>query len=199
MVLTGLPDPAAYSHLLRITGLTPERFEGIYWVDRLAYDAGALTGIEFWQKINADSGLSLSQASLEELNDWDARMWTTENPAMLVWQFALKEKGILTAILSNMGEHVLANMKRTYDWLPRFDALVWSFQLKMAKPDPAIYRHALKELGTRPEETLFLDDRLENVEGANALGMRGLLFTNVEKLRADLIAQGLDGELPLPG
>jgi len=37
-----------------------------------------------------------------ELNLWDARMWTTENPAMLAWQQRLKERGLLTAILSNM-------------------------------------------------------------------------------------------------
>ena len=87
---------------------------------------------------------------------------------------------------------------REFDWLSRFDVLVWSFQLKMAKPDPDIYRHVLKELGTRPEETLFLDDRPVNVEAANALGFKGLTFTNVDQLRTDLIAQGLEGVVPLP-
>jgi len=89
-------------------------------------------------------------------------------------------------------------MKRTFGWLPRFDVLVWSYQLLMAKPDPAIYRHLLKELGTRPEETLFLDDRPVNVEAARALGMKALEFSTIERLREDLIAQGFDAELPLP-
>jgi FMN phosphatase YigB (HAD superfamily) len=69
----------------------------------------------------------------------------------------------------------------------------------MAKPDPAIYRHVLKELGTRPEETLFLDDKLVNIEAARALGIQAIEFSTVERLRADLIAAGLDTELPLPG
>jgi FMN phosphatase YigB (HAD superfamily) len=68
----------------------------------------------------------------------------------------------------------------------------------MAKPDPAIYRYVLKELGTRPEETLFIDDRQVNVDAADAMGMRGVLFSTVEKLRADLMASGLDEALPLP-
>jgi putative hydrolase of the HAD superfamily len=125
-------------------------------------------------------------------------MWTTENPAMLAWQLKLKERGILTAILSNMGDNVHANMEREFRWLSRFDVLVWSYQLRMAKPDPAIYRHTLKELGTPAEETLFLDDKLVNVQAARELGMKALVFTNVEQLRADLIAQGLDGDLRLP-
>jgi FMN phosphatase YigB (HAD superfamily) len=67
------------------------------------------------------------------------------------------------------------------------------------KPDAAIYRHLLKELGTRAEETLFIDDRAVNIEAAEALGIKGLVFTTVEQLRADLIAQGFDKVLPLPG
>jgi len=115
-------------------------------------------------------------------------MWTTENPEMLAWQLRLKERGMRTAILSNMGDNVLANMQRTFDWLPRFDVLVWSYQLRMAKPEPAIYLHVLKELDVRPEEALFLDDKLVNVEAARALGMRALEFSTVEKLRRDLVA-----------
>jgi FMN phosphatase YigB (HAD superfamily) len=68
----------------------------------------------------------------------------------------------------------------------------------MAKPDPAIYRYTLEKLGVRPEETLFIDDRQENVEAATALGMKALLFTTVNQLRADLIDQSLDKEVPLP-
>jgi HAD superfamily hydrolase (TIGR01509 family) len=125
-------------------------------------------------------------------------MWTTQNPTMLAWQLVLKQRGILTAILSNMGDNVLDNMKREFDWLDRFDALAWSYQLHIAKPDPAIYRYVLKQLGADASETLFLDDRAVNVEAARALGMVAIEFTTVERLRAELIALGLDAQLPLP-
>jgi len=198
MVLTGPQEPAAHAELLRITGLPLERFEPLYWADRHAYDEGALTGLAFWEKIIRDAGLDLPPTAAAELNLWDARMWTTENPAMLAWQLELKQRGLLTAILSNMGDNVLANMERTFDWLPRFDVLVWSYQLRMAKPDPAIYRHVLSKLGTEPEETLFLDDRPVNVQAAQALGMKAIQFSTVEQLREELVAAGLDAQLPLP-
>jgi putative hydrolase of the HAD superfamily len=198
MVLTGPQDPESYAALLRITGLSPDRFEPLYWADRLDYDLGKLSGLAFWQKLLRDAGLNLAPTATEELNQWDARMWTTQNPAMLAWQQQLKQRGLLTAILSNLGDSVLTSVEREFAWIHNFDVLVWSFQLRIAKPDPAIYRHLLKQLGTLPEETLFLDDRMVNIEAARALGIRTLLFSTVEQLRADLIAAGLDSVLPLP-
>jgi putative hydrolase of the HAD superfamily len=202
MVLTGPQDPEAHAALLRLTGLPLDQFEALYWADRHAYDEGKLTGLEFWRKILRVAGLSTgpaeSDSRADELNQWDARMWTTENPAMLAWQLELKRRGFRTAILSNMGDNVLANMEREFDWLGRFDVLVWSYQLGFAKPDPAIYRHVLKKLGVEPDEALFVDDKLVNVEAARALGMQAIQFSSVEKLRDDLMAARLDAELPLP-
>jgi FMN phosphatase YigB (HAD superfamily) len=56
----------------------------------------------------------------------------------------------------------------------------------------------LAELKTRPEEILFIDDKLPNVEAAQALNIQTIQFSNVERLREDLIATGLASELPLP-
>ena len=142
--------------------------------------------------------LNLDAATIDELNLWDARMWTTQNPSMLAWQQQLRQHGIRTAILSNMGDTVLANIEREFDWLGRFDVLIWSFQHKMAKPDPAIYTLTLERLGTRAEETLFIDDKRPNIDAARALGLVSIQFSSVERLREDLIAAGFDRDLPLP-
>ena len=57
----------------------------------------------------------------------------------------------------------------------------------MTKPDRAIYRHLLSECDIRPEETLFIDDSPQNVEGARACGIHGYLFDgDVAALRAHL-------------
>ncbi len=197
-VLSLPPDPAAHAELTRITGLPANRLDSLYWANRPPYDEGKINGLEFWRKFAREAGLNLNPAELEELNHWDVRMWVTENAAMLAWQLALKRHGLLTAIVSNMGDTVLEQMQREFNWLSRFDVLIWSYQVRIAKPDPAIYRYALEKLGTQPEETLFIDDRPVNVEAANKIRMKGLVFTTVEKLREDLIASHLDLELPLP-
>ena len=89
-----------------------------------------------------------------------------------------------------MGDSVHEHMVRELDWLSRFDVLVWSYQLGVAKPERAIYRYALERLGTRPEETLFIDDKAENVDAATAMGMKGMIFSTVEKLREELRKSG---------
>jgi len=198
MVLTGQPNMEAHDEMVRLTGQTPERFEELYWADRHAYDEGKLNGAAFWQKFARDSGLALSQDQIDELNRLDGRYWTTQNPAMVAWQGQLRQAGLRTGILSNMGDTVLASIEREFAWLNNFDVLVWSFQLGIAKPDPAIYHYILEKLGTRAEETLFIDDKRVNIEAAKALGMIGIEFTDIEKLRGDLVASGLDGALPIP-
>ena len=198
MVLTGPQDPAAHAELVRITGLPLDRFEELYWADRHAYDEGKLTGLQFWQKIVRDGKLTLSETEIQQLNFLDGRMWSTVNEHMVAWQAELRQKGLLTGILSNMGDTVLEVLLSTHSWISNFDVQVWSYQLLIAKPDPAIYRHILAKLGTQPEETLFLDDKLENIAAAHDLGIQAIQFSTVDKLRADLITAGLDAELPLP-
>jgi 2-haloacid dehalogenase len=66
-----------------------------------------------------------------------------------------------------------------------------SGEVKLLKPDPAIYFLALDRFGLKPAEALFIDDREINVEGALAVGMQAHLFVDAEDLRARLAAEGL--------
>ena len=198
MVLTGAPDAKARAELLRISGLDTEQFEKFYWADRHAYDEGKLTGLGFWQKLARDAGLNLPDRAIEELNLWDARMWTTVDKAMLAWHQKLKQANMLTSILSNAGDSVVENIEREFAWLSSFDALVWSYQLGVAKPEPAIYEYTLKQLGTAAGEALFIDDKLVNVVAARELGMQALVYTTMAELRYDLLDRGFSPGLPLP-
>lgn len=198
LVLSAPQDPAIYAEICRLAGLSREQFESLYWVDRHAYDEGKITGLEFWQKLLRDAKKSSQNGLAEQLSLLDGEMWCTANAAMVEWQRQLRQQGIRTAILSNMGDSVHESIARNCPWIQNFDVLVWSYQLKVAKPDATIYLHTLGQLGTRPEETLFVDDKLINIEAARALGINGFEFSTAARLRNDLIAAGLDKNLPLP-
>jgi len=73
----------------------------------------------------------------------------------------------------------------------RFRDIVVSGDEVLTKPDAAIYRLALDRFGLEPGEALFVDDREDNVAGAEAVGIAGLLFTDAPTLRADLVRFGL--------
>ena len=69
----------------------------------------------------------------------------------------------------------------------RFQGVVVSGDEKLVKPDAAIYRLALDRFGLKPDEAVFVDDREDNIAGAEAVGIPGLLFTDAATLRRDLV------------
>jgi 2-haloacid dehalogenase len=80
---------------------------------------------------------------------------------------------------------------REHDFFARFEGIVVSGEVKLLKPDPAIYFLALRRFGLRPDEALFIDDRAINVEGARAVGMAAHLFVDAADLRTRLEAEHL--------
>lgn len=96
----------------------------------------------------------------------------------------MKKQGYRLYVLSNAGKEFYEYFPRHYDYA-LFDRLIVSCDLQIKKPDPRIYRYLLETEGLRPEECLFIDDMPENVSGAQALGIQGMvfrgLFEEVEK------------------
>ena len=79
------------------------------------------------------------------------------------------------------------------DLFDRFRDVLVSGEVGLIKPDPAIYRLALERFGLCAESVLFIDDRGDNVAGAEAVGMRGHVFRDADALRAELKGLGLLG------
>jgi putative hydrolase of the HAD superfamily len=93
--------------------------------------------------------------------------------------------GIKTGVISNawpdLRDYLVENKADD-----AFDALTISAEVGMMKPDPRIYQMALDKLGVLADQSVFLDDTLENVEAARALGMHGILFREPERALRDL-------------
>lgn len=95
--------------------------------------------------------------------------------------------------LSNSAPGARAEEQRRYDFAAVFDFLVYSDEVGVEKPDPAIYRIVQERLGVEPGEILFLDDRAAAVEGARAVGWHAILHEDTpssiaairERLAAD--------------
>lgn len=97
----------------------------------------------------------------------------------------LHAEGVRLFVLSNMPGDVVHVLDR-FDWLSLFEGLVYSGREGVVKPDPAIYRLLVDRHGVDPATTAFVDDRLENVEGAAALGFHAVHFTDADALRTAL-------------
>ena len=110
---------------------------------------------------------------------------------MVEWVRVLRGRGLKTAVLSNMSRSVGDYLRRTAKWLEIFNHLCFSGELRMGKPDPAIYHACLKALGVPAPQALFIDDREVNVVAAHTVGMHGIVFRSTEQLQKDLGPYGL--------
>lgn len=92
--------------------------------------------------------------------------------------------------LTNWSAETFPIGKRRFPFLGRFRHVTVSGELKLIKPDPAIFRHVLAQAKKPAEACVFIDDSPKNVEGARALGFHGLHFEGPEKLARELAALG---------
>lgn len=198
MVLSNPAVPSAHARLVAASGLSAEVLDRHYWAHRHNYDLG-MTGRDFWNKVAADAGTTFTPAQIVNLIESDVLMWTSVNEEMLSWVTALQNAGLRTGIISNMVWEILEHMSKWFGWLDRFDHTTWSCALGIAKPDPAIYIQTCEALEVSPAESLFIDDKPENITGAENAGLQAILFTTVEQLRRDLESSGLTSALPAPG
>ena len=87
----------------------------------------------------------------------------------------LKAAGYRTAVITNNVRELGSHWRSLVDLDPLFDAVVDSCEVGMRKPNPAIYLHALDQLGgVPPAEAVFLDDHPANVAGARGAGLHGI-------------------------
>jgi len=95
------------------------------------------------------------------------------------------------ALISNTNEIQWRFLRPQLPLLERFSAHVLSYQLGLAKPDPEIFRTALRRVGRPAEACAFFDDLPAFVDAACALGIRGEVFTTAANFRVQLARLGL--------
>ena len=98
----------------------------------------------------------------------------------------LKDKSVPVYALSNWSAETYPTAVGLYPFLKWFDGEVISGQVKMIKPDAEIYLHLLNSFNLQAEETVFIDDRQDNIEAAEKLGIKGIRFTSPGQLKEEL-------------
>jgi HAD superfamily hydrolase (TIGR01509 family) len=141
-----------------------------------------------WQR-----GLSLTDGQADELmrDYWTWYVGTLDQP--LVDWFTDQRPDRRTGILSNSGPGA-REAERHWGFEAITDDIVYSHEVGLRKPDPAIYALTAERLGVEPGEIVFLDDVLANVEAAWAAGWHAALHvdtaTSIRELEAVLAGEG---------
>jgi 2-haloacid dehalogenase len=93
--------------------------------------------------------------------------------------------------LTNWSGELFPVALELYEFLHWFDGRVVSGDEKMRKPFPEFYQLILNRFQLTPEETLFIDDNLRNVEAAEKMGLKTVRFQSPEQLKNELVQQGI--------
>lgn len=189
-VLARSPAAEEFGRMAEMFNVSFESFCEHWQNGRDVYDRGDVTAEEYWLKLAAQTNTSIDRQQIETLRQVEIEIWTHIDPDMLDWLSRLHAAGFKTGLLSNMPWDMVTHVRTKCAWMDKFSFQTLSAELRLIKPHPAIYEHALQGLGVAAGEALFVDDRETNVAAARALGIRAIEFRSIAQLKDDLAALG---------
>ncbi|MHB8597473.1 MAG: HAD family hydrolase [Ktedonobacteraceae bacterium] len=143
---------------------------------------GKISEPELWQQV----GIALSLPN-EELLEFIDDFWSAGELNLELAQFLHNLRPhYKTALLSNAWSGAREAVTRIYRLNEFADVMFFSAEEGVAKPDSAFYHVAINWLGVPPFDIIFVDDKLENIEAANSLGMHGILYRDTAQTIADV-------------
>jgi epoxide hydrolase-like predicted phosphatase len=128
---------------------------------------------------------NLSKAELAEMRR-DFFAGDVLNEPLVAYIKRLRQAGYRTGLLSNFADDARSLWQSKFPFIQYFDGVIISLEVGMLKPDPQIYHLAAKSVGVKPEEALFVDDFIENVEGARRAGMQAIHFSDPQVAQQQL-------------
>lgn len=145
---------------------------------------GILSEKKAWQKINKILGKEIQLAE----GIWFEGFMKAYRERDHIFSHikSLRQKNYLVGLLSNTEIPIMNFFHKKHK--DKFDALIYSCKIKMRKPDRKIYEFALNKLKIKPQEAVFIDDRIENIKGAEMIGIRTILFQSEAQYFTDLTA-----------
>jgi len=197
-VLCQPPREEQVDRMAAAFGLDRSTFWRLYEQNRAPLDKGELTPAAYWKSLARDAGKKVDAFTIERLEDLDVDMWDTPQEPLLQWIQTLQASGIKTALLANAQLRFVAHLRKSRPWLRLFEVCVFSSEVHLIKPDPAIFRYTLEKLGVAAGSALFLDDRFSNVSVARTLGIEAIRFSTAAQLNKDLQNLGFPHLVRIP-
>lgn len=164
-----------------------------FLAEAFAAERPALTGDARWVEVLP---VLLEKWGIAESYDDALRVWLTIEPVAETRALvsALRAAGVRCYLATNQDEHRGRHMHENLGYAQLFDDTFYSYELRVAKPDPAYFRAVLDRLGVPADEVLFVDDNAANVESARGVGLRAEQWhvdDGVDALREQLRAHHL--------
>jgi FMN phosphatase YigB (HAD superfamily) len=185
-VLIRTMDQAPRDRLAARLGTTRRALDELVFASQIGRQVQlGLVGVDrLWEHVGQTFGLSP-----EALPAIQEDFWGGDGlDSMLVDYIRSLRPGILTGMISNGWLNLRQNLNNRWGIADAFDTIVISAEVGVMKPDPQIYRLALERLKVQPGQAVFVDDFIENVEGARRVGMLAVHFRDPHQARDEVEA-----------
>lgn len=180
-VLTTSCEEGALKKLVDYLGVGMDKFLPIWDVEAEAVDEGKITTEEFLHNVidRLNPGKDFKQCQ--------KYYWASHETKPDVREFTKElKKSFEIVFLTNFSDDFwVFNKKWKLDEIFDRDKMFISAELKMRKPHPDIYWEVLEKIGRKPDEVVFIDDKEENIETAQTIGMHAILFKSLEQVEKD--------------
>ncbi len=165
----------------KILGMNSETFADTFLPLKEQWDLGEITLSELESSLAHKLGVKKKEIGV--LNGFEKLGKPNMDIRELIFHLSKRYK---IGVITNVGSSRFKIEKRSYiNDLP-LNGIVASCYLKVKKPDPRIYMHALRRFKASPKEVVFIDDTEENVIAARKLGIISIVFNNPAQLLRDL-------------
>lgn len=153
----------------------------------LQFEKDKIEERELWNEVCHHAGIE---------NDLKTSLWkeafrVVYSPRLEIFELVrdLKRGGYKVGVISN------TEMPASELFLERhpeiFDSTTFSCRIGIAKPDAGIYRSALESLNVDCNESIFIDDSQSCIDGAEKIGLKGILYDGCSQIRRDLSSMGV--------
>jgi putative hydrolase of the HAD superfamily len=147
------------------------------------FDRGTLSESELIERLQVRLGASRQE--VETILD-AVRNSLVEKPETLKLIRTLQGRGTPLYCLSNMPASVYAHLRQRHNFWDVFSGIVISGEVQLMKPEPEVFIHLLAAFNLRPQECVFVDDLLTNIESAKQVGLHTVWFKDAAQCRREL-------------
>lgn len=165
-------------------GLNEAKFKQHFLDIETSFMVGEMSCKDFWQIACKGYEVSFEQFAEVFENAYEI------DPDMIKLIEKLK-KNYRVVMLSDNFDRLSENVKNNPTLKGLFERTFFSNEMHLTKKTPGCFEYVLKQLGKKPDECVFTDDKIENVQPALALGIHGIHFVGFEKLKSDLGTLGV--------
>ena len=155
----------------------------LFGPDWRLFDRGTLTESELIERL--ESGVGRPKQEVMAILD-AVRDSLVEKPETVKLIRALQAQGTPLYCLSNMPAAIYTHLRRRHNFWDAFSGIVISGEVKMMKPEPAVFQHLLDTFNLRAEESVFIDDVLANIDSAKQMGLHTIWFKDAAQCRREL-------------